>query len=71
MPHQPPMERLLGMLGAFLLWQSKGLSVWLFVPHDASEGISELQGMISDGGLEPIDIFLVGQEGVMQQKQSG
>ena len=71
MPHQSSMERLLGMLGAFLLWQSKGLRVWLFVPHEASAGISELKGMISDGGLDPIEVFLVGPEGVTQHKASG
>jgi len=64
-------ERLLSLLGALLLWQSKGLSVWLFVPHEASEGISELQAIISEGGLDPIEVFVVGREGVMHQKQPG
>jgi hypothetical protein len=70
-PSQPSMKRLLELLGSFLLWQSKGLSVWLFVPREASAGISELQGMISDGGLDPIEVFLVEQEGVTQHKASG
>ena len=69
-PSQPSMKRLLELLGAFLLWQSKGLRIWLFVPHEASAGISELQGMISDGGLDPIEVFLVGPEGVTQHKAS-
>ena len=49
----------------------EGLSVWLFVPQDASEGISELQAIISEGGLDPIEVFVVGREGVMHQKQPG
>tara|TARA_R110002072_G_scaffold25458_1_gene85342 strand:+ start:338 stop:490 length:153 start_codon:yes stop_codon:yes gene_type:complete len=44
---------------------------WLFVPHEASEGISELQAIISEGGLDPIEVFVVGREGVMHQKQPG
>ena len=71
LPPKTSKERLLSLLGALLLWQSKGLSVWLFVPHEASEGISELQAIISESGLDPIEVFVVGQKGVMHQKQSG
>ncbi|MDF3361497.1 hypothetical protein HLM50_10535 [Sulfitobacter sp. Ks41] len=68
---QPSTMRLLELLGAFLLWQSKGLNVWLFLPDEASAGINELHSMIAEGGLHPIEIFLVGREGVTQHKAPG
>lgn len=55
-------ERLLAILGACVLWQARGLNVWLFVPREASENVDKLQSMVLEAGIDPIRYFLVQDE---------
>lgn len=52
-------EKMLHLLGNLALWQSQGLSTWLFVPADAYSRIEKLQAMAAECRLDPVEVYVV------------